>query len=178
MKLKKIFGICGLKMCNILPANGSIIKLGQQKLRAFFARRFLNKCGKNVNIQKHTRFSHYCEIGDNSGIGENSNLYGKVIIGNNVMMGTQCLIYTQNHAFDRLDIPMKDQGPQPSKPVIIGDDVWIGGRVTILPGVHIGNGCIIGAGAVVTRDVPDYAIVGGNPAKIIRFRCEDQNENH
>ena len=52
----------------------------------------------------------------------------------------------------------------------IGNDVWIGERVCILPGVNIGNGCIIGTGAVVTKDVPDYAIVGGVPAKLIRFR--------
>lgn len=54
----------------------------------------------------------------------------------------------------------------------IGDDVWIGTNVIILPGVNVGNHCIIGAGAIVTKDIPDYAIVGGNPAKIIRMRNE------
>ena len=178
MKFEKVIGFCGLKICNFLPANGAIINIGQQKIRGFFARIFLDKCGKNVNIQQFTCFSNRCEIGDNSGIGRGSKLYGKVVIGNDVMMGPECWIYTQNHAFDRLDIPMKDQGPQCEKQVVIGNDVWIGGRVTILPGVHIGNGCIIGAGAVVTKDVPDYAIVGGNPAKVIRFRREDCDENH
>ena len=65
---------------------------------------------------------------------------------------------------------------QKIKPVIIGDDVWIGGRVIILPGVTIGNGAIVGAGAVVTRDVPEYAIVGGVPAKVIKMRT--QNSAH
>ena len=175
MKFKVIVGGIGLKLFNILPANGTIINLGQRSIRAFFARLFLTKCGKNVNIQKNTSFSHRCEIGDNSGIGMGSTLWGKVVIGNDVMMGTECLIYTQNHAFEQKDVVMRLQGPQPEKTVEIGDDVWIGGRVTILPGVKIGTGCIIGAGAVVTKDVPSYAIVGGNPAKIIRFRGDDKN---
>lgn len=65
---------------------------------------------------------------------------------------------------------MNRQGASEVMPVVIGDDVWIDGRVTILPGVKISNGSIVGAGAVVTKDVPEYAIVAGNPAHIIRFR--------
>ena len=86
------------------------------------------------------------------------------------MMGTNCIIYTVNHRFDNLTIPMRLQGNQASLPVIIDDDVWIGGRVTILPGAHIGKGSILAAGAVVTKDVPEFAVVGGNPAKIIKYR--------
>ena len=95
---------------------------------------------------------------------------GRVIIGNNVMMGPDVCIYVRNHAFDRTDIPMNMQGFAPEKPVVIEDDVWIGARVIILPGVHIGTGAVIGAGAVVTKDVPDYAVVGGNPARILKMR--------
>ena len=79
-------------------------------------------------------------------------------------------MYSRNHAFDRIDIPMCEQGYLPEKTIVISDDVWIGGHVIILPGVHIGNGAIVGAGAVVTKDVPQYAIVGGNPAKVIKYR--------
>ncbi len=178
MKVKILIGYIGLKLCNALPANGSKINLGQKSLRQFFAKRYLNFCGKNVNVQKHTFFSHTCQLGDNSGIGENSHLYGEVIIGKDVMMGTQCLIYTQNHAFESLDVPMNQQGPQPANPVVIGDNVWIGGRVIILPGVHVGNGAIIGAGAVVTKNIPENAIVAGNPAKVIRFRRGEENANN
>ena len=61
-------------------------------------------------------------------------------------------------------------GHYPEEEVVISDDVWIGTRVIILPGVHVGKGAIIGAGAVVTKDIPDYTIVGGNPARVIRDR--------
>lgn len=163
-------GYIGLRLADILPINDGVINLGQKRIRAFFAELFCVTVGCNVNIQKKARFSHNCSIGDHSGIGEGSRLYGEVHIGKYVMMGPHCWIYTQNHEFNSLDIPMALQGPQVAKPVIICDDVWIGGRVTILPGVTVGKGSIIGAGAVVTKDVPPYSIVGGNPAKVIRMR--------
>lgn len=88
------------------------------------------------------------------------------------MMGPECVIISRNHEFDRTDIPMRLQGYKDAEPCVIGNDVWIGRRVMSMPGVHIGNGCIIAAGAVVTKDVPDYAVVGGVPAKVIKFRKE------
>ena len=78
-------------------------------------------------------------------------------------------ILTHTHNIERTDIPMGQQGMRVSE-VIIGNDVWIGMRVVIMPGVRIGIGVVIGAGAAVTKDVPDYAIVGGVPARIIKFR--------
>lgn len=143
-----------------------------RKLREKSARHFLAYVGKDVNIEHGAMITSTMEIGDRSGVGINAQMHGKVVIGKDVMMGPECIIYTSNHAFDRLDIPMCDQGRTEEKPVIIGDDVWIGGRVTILPGVHVGSHSIIGAGTVVTKDVPEYAIVGGNPAKVIRYRNE------
>ena len=122
-----------------------------------------------MNIEHGARFSLRCTIGDKSGIGINAHI-GVVHIGNDVMMGPDCLVLTQNHNFSRKDIPIIRQGMSNIEPVYIDDDVWIGSRVTILPGVHIGKGSIIGAGAVVTKDVPPFSIVGGNPAKIIRER--------
>ena len=86
------------------------------------------------------------------------------------MMGPEVVIYTQNHRYDRFDVPMGKQGHMPVEPVIIGNDVWIGRRVMIMPGCHIGDGVIIGAGAVVTKDVAPYSIVGGVPAKVIGSR--------
>ena len=109
------------------------------------------------------------EIGDNSGIGAYSSI-GTVKIGNYVMMGTHCLIISQNHRFDDRSIPMCRQGFQEDRPVTVEDDVWIGSRVIILPGVRMGQGAIIGAGAVVTEDVEPYTLVAGNPAKMVGRR--------
>ncbi len=86
------------------------------------------------------------------------------------MMGPEVLIYTQNHDFSRTDITMDQQGWADEKPVVIEDDVWIGSRVIILPGVTIGKGSVIGASAVVTKSVPPYSVVAGNPAKIVKTR--------
>lgn len=65
---------------------------------------------------------------------------------------------------------MSQQGIRPPKPVVIGDDVWIGARVIILPGVTVGKGAVLGAGTVVARDVPEWAVVVGNPARVVKFR--------
>ncbi len=109
-------------------------------------------------------------IGNNSGLGIRCRVRGPLTIGNDVMMGPDVVILSGGHVFDRTDIPMRLQGGKKSRPTVIGDDVWIGTRAIIMPGVRIGSGVIIGAGAVVTKDVPDYAIVGGVPAKVLRYR--------
>mgnify|MGYP000980896475 CR=1 FL=1 len=153
-----------------LPKSNSSIFIGTKFIRGFIVKGFIKKSGKNINIQKGSIFSRDLEIGNNSSIGINSVIQNGVIIGENVMMGPYCYIYTTNHEFSSIDIPMIKQGYQECNPVIIGNDVWIGSRVTILPGVKIGNGVVIGASAVVTKNVPDYAIVAGNPAKIIKYR--------
>ena len=141
-----------------------------KKLRVFFAKRITQNIGKNVNIEKKAVCGPLLEIGDNSGVGIKCEIYGPVSIGRNVMMGPEVVIYTSGHNFDRTDIPMMDQGFTEPQPVTIGNDVWIGRRAMIMPGVTVGDGCVIGAGAVVTKDVPDYAVVGGVPAKLIKMR--------
>lgn len=85
-------------------------------------------------------------------------------------MGPEVLIYTQNHCYEDETKPIIQQGYTKTKPVVIGDDVWIGARAIILPGVNIGSHSVVGAGAVVTKDVPDYSVVGGVPAKVIKRR--------
>ncbi len=112
------------------------------------------------------------KIGDNSGVGINCEIYGPVTIGKNVMMGPEVVIYTSGHKHNRTDIPMIEQGAETEREVNIGDDVWIGRRAIILPGVKIGNGCIIGAGAIVTKDIPDYSVAVGVPAKVVKNRLE------
>ena len=144
--------------------------LTKGKVRSFFGKRIMKSYGYNVNIEHGATFSKKTVIGNNSGIGVNCKLQGEVIIGDNVMMGQDVLIFTSNHSFERTDIPMEEQGYQREKPVVIGNDVWIGARVIVLPGVTIGDGCIIGAGSVVTKDAPPYTIIGGNPARVLKER--------
>lgn len=158
-----------------LPPSASPIKIGQKSMRAFCARMIMKECGNNVNIEKNAAFSSQCTIGDNSGIGQNAYLGITVNIGSDVMMGSDCLILTRNHKYEDITKPIRLQGYADEKPVTIGDDVWIGSRVIILGGVHIGNHCIIGAGSVVTHDVNDYEIVAGNPARVIRNRLSTEN---
>ncbi len=153
-----------------LPPSFSVLKLGQKRIRAFCGKLILQKCGKDVNIEKGAVFSSKIELGDRSGIGINASIGGKCIIGNDVMMGPECIIYCWNHKFDDVTTTMRGQGFTEERPVVIGDDVWVGGRVTILPGVHIGSHSIVGAGAVVTKDVPEWAVVAGNPAVVKKYR--------
>ena len=89
------------------------------------------------------------------------------------MMGPEVVIYTSGHKHDRLDIPMIEQGSSETYPVIIGNDVWIGRRAIIMPGVTIGDGVIIGAGAVVTKNVEPYVVVAGVPAKVVKKRLDN-----
>lgn len=142
-----------------------------KKIRCFFAKRIIKRCGENVNIEHGAVFSDLIEIGDNSGIGVNCEINGSVKIGKNVMMGPEVVIYTSNHSFKDINIPMNEQGYSLENPVEIEDDVWIGRRVIILDGVKIGKGSIIGAGSIVTKSIEPYSIVGGNPAKVIKSRC-------
>ena len=138
--------------------------------RNFIVNNIIESMGKNVNIGKRVEISYGLSIGDNSGIGRDSIIASHVKIGSGVMMGPQCIIYTRNHKFSDVNIPMFKQGFSQVKPVEISDDVWIGARVIILPGVKIGKGAVIGAGSVVTKDVDEYAVVGGNPARVIKYR--------
>lgn len=156
-----------------LPLSYSKFNIGQRCLRAFCGKLMLKKCGKNVNIEKGAVFASGVELGDNSGIGICANIGANCVIGKDVMMGPECVIYTSNHRFDSTEVPMREQGFQGIKPVVIGDDVWIGGRVIILPGVKVGSHSIIGAGAIVTKDVPEWAIVAGNPAVVKKYRKEE-----
>lgn len=170
--------ICGRTLYNCLakhlPESYASINVGQKKLRGFCANLILEKCGESVNIEKGAIFASDVEIGNHSGIGINARICGKCIIGDNVMMGPECMIYTKNHNTERVDIPMNMQGNRPEQPVVIDNDVWIGARVTILPGCHIHTGSVVAAGAVVTKDVEPYTIVGGVPAKFIANRKQDK----
>ena len=140
-----------------------------KKIRYFFGKHICD-VGDNVNIEHNAQFSPELVIGDNSGIGINSEIYGPVEIGKNVLMGPEVIIYTNGHRYDDLSVPIREQGFTKERKVIISDDCWIGRRVMIMPGVRIGTGCIIGAGSIVTKDIPPYSVVAGVPARIVKSR--------
>lgn len=171
MKARQMIGYIGYTyFAKHLPKSNVRIVGGIFKaIRNTFAKMFI-VAGKGINIQKNATFSAGLKIGNNSGIGMNCVIGKGTTIGDNVMMGPDVIIYTNSHSFARTDVPMIKQGYTEHKPVYIGNDVWIGSRVTIMPGVTVGNSVIIGTGAVVTKDIPDYAVAGGVPAKIIRMR--------
>lgn len=110
--------------------------------------------------------------GKNCGIGKRSEISvngGKIKLGDNVRLASNVFITNANHKIEDIHTPIMEQGIL-TNDVIIEDDVWIGHGAIILPGVVIGRSSVIGAGSVVTKNVPDYSIVAGNPAKVIRKR--------
>lgn len=143
-----------------------------KKIRQTCACILFAKCGFNVNIEQGANFAggSKLEIRDFSGLGRNCIVPYDIKIGKYVMMAPDVVILGLNHRSDRSDIPMMFQGYREYSPVIIEDDVWIGQRAIILPGIKISRGAIIGAGAVITKDVPEYAVVVGNPGRIVKNR--------
>lgn len=172
VKMKKIYlglyYLIGIK----LPESDGVITFAAKKIRRFLVKNIFKSVGRDVNIEKGVFFGkgRGIAIGNRSGIGLNARVQGPLTIGQDVMMGPEVIIYTKNHAIDRLDIPMIEQGETSPKKVIIEDDVWIGARAIILPGVTIGKGAVIAAGAVISKDVEPYKIVGGIPGKVIGTR--------
>lgn len=143
------------------------------RTRALFWALFCKQIGENVYILNSVDIlsPSNVEIGRFTCINKFSRLdgHGHLSIGNYVMIGPYCEILSATHNYKNKSIPMLKQGIQ-RKTTVIGDDVWIGTKSIIMPGVYVGNGAIVGAGSVVTKDVPQNAIVAGVPARVIKFR--------
>jgi len=120
---------------------------------------FYTDCGKNIHIGKHVFINMGCKFQDQGGI----------FIGDGVLIGHNVVLATLNHAMQ----PERRSDMLPA-PIHIGKRVWIGSNATVLPGVTIGDGAVVAAGAVVTRDVPANTVVGGVPAKVIRHIHEEE----
>lgn len=137
--------------------------------REALLRRMLGACGKKININQ----PFYCDYGCNIRVGEgffaNFNFTvldeALVTIGDNAFIGPNVSLYTACHSTDPVE---RNSRREWAEPITIGNNVWIGGSVTILPGVTIGDDCTIGAGSVVTRDIPSGSIAVGNPCRVVK----------
>jgi acetyltransferase-like isoleucine patch superfamily enzyme len=142
----------------------------------------VKKHGKHCSIgRKFSGTPKNVYMGDDCHIGENNMLLcllAPIKIGNHFMSGPNVTFITGNHRIDILgkymtEITNNDKLPENDEEIIVEDDVWVGAGSIILKGVRIGRGSVIAAGSIVTKDVPPYAIVGGSPAKVIKFRFNE-----
>ncbi len=134
----------------------------------------LGKTGENICIEApfHCDYGWNIEVGENFFANYNLTILdvAKVTIGKNVQIAPNVSIYTAGHP---IHPDTRNTGYEYGIPISIGDNVWIGGNVVILPGVKIGDNVVIGAGSVVTKDIPDHVIAMGNPCKIVREITEE-----
>ncbi len=138
------------------------------ELTALF-RSIVEDCGENFHINQPFRCDYGCNIHIGNNFFANFNLTildeARVTIGDNVFIGPNVSIYTACHP---IDPAARNTGVEWAEAVTIGHNVWIGGDATILPGVTIGDNCVVGAGSVVTKDVAANTVVEGNPARVIK----------
>ena len=136
--------------------------------------KYFARCGENTIIHEGVRFRgiHKIEVGNNVELGVDSFIQasGGVILGNDVMLGPGVKIWSINHKFDDITKPIRDQGYD-NLPVVIGDGVWLGANVFVLPGVTTSEGCVVAAGSVVNKKIyPAYSILSGNPCRVVGNR--------
>jgi maltose O-acetyltransferase len=137
-------------------------------------RQLLGRCGKQVMINPpfYCDYGYRIEVGENFFANYNTCMLdtGKIVIGDNCFLAPNVSIYTAGHP---LHPDSRNSMYEYGADVTIGDNVWIGGNTVICPGVTIGNHCVIGAGSVVTKDVPDWSLAAGNPCRVIRKITEE-----
>jgi maltose O-acetyltransferase len=161
-----------------LPASSARAFRWTAAVRRAFCRGLFREAGSGINVEAGAYFGTGSElsIGDRSGLGIKSFLIGPITIGADVIMAPEVVILTQNHRIDDTTKTIREQDDKAPEPVVIENNVWIGMRAMILPGVHVGTGAVIAAGAVVTKDVPPLAVVGGCPARVLKYRDGRQAE--
>lgn len=142
------------------------------EINSFLVSQKVGSCGGELRVNgQFTGFGKHVHLGHHVNFNNNviMNGLGEIIIGNYFHSGINLMIISTNHNYDDANAIPYDR-KKINKKVIIKDFVWCGNNVTIIPGVTIGEGAIIAAGSVVVKDVPDFAIVGGNPAQLIKYR--------
>ncbi len=146
----------------------SVGKSNPEKRHALIEDLFGN-CGKDIWVESpfYCDYGYLISVGDNVFINYNCTILdsAKVTIGDNVLLGPGVQLYAATHP---IDPAIRAQGLEFSQEIVIEDDVWIGGSVVVCPGVRIGGGSVIGAGSVVTKDIPSGVVAAGNPCKVIK----------
>lgn len=145
------------------------LKNSDTERRKSFIKNIIGKTKDNIYIEPN----FWCDYGYNIEVGQNfyanHNLIildcAKVTFGDNVFIGPNCSFYTATHP---IDAKSRNEGLESAHPIKVGNNVWFGGNVTVLPGVSIGSSSVIGAGSVVTKDIPDNVVAVGNPCKVIK----------
>jgi len=152
-----------------------------QRLLMYLHRPLFASHGRNFQFDPYGLYSfHTIAVGDDVSLGSRPCLIAaksRIQIGNHVMFGPEVTIRGGNHRIDLVgrfmtSVTNEEKRPEDDRGVVIEDDVWVGTRAIILHGVLIGRGSVIGAGAVVTKDVPPYALVVGVPASVVKFRWD------
>lgn len=167
--MKKFLYLIYLLFFRYTPEDYRPYSLFFPAIRNFLVFNYLQSCGKKLRVKSGAEISPNSTVGYDSELGTRCIIQANVAIGDHVIMGPDVKIYSRNHRADRIDIPIQKQGDI-ELTTTIGNDVWIGANVIITAGVTVGNHCILAAGSVVTKDVPDYSVVGGVPAKILKNR--------
>jgi acetyltransferase-like isoleucine patch superfamily enzyme len=149
-----------------------------KRLRGRYFSGLMVSAGKGLRVSDMVRINNpgMVSVGNDCYLGTGVELTAwneRITIGNHVMIAAGVKMITRKHGFDDLEKPMKQQGYSQNA-ITIEDNVWIGFNAIILPGVTIGTGSIVGAGAVVSKDVEPYSIVGGVPARLIRKRMPEE----
>jgi len=160
-----------------------MIKRIINKLRLNSLKKKFISCGNSVTIPQNIKFYGYnLKLGNRVSLGYGSVFMcarADIVIGDNVMFGPNVTMITGDHRIDMIGKYMIDVGndeklPENDQPIIVEGDNWIGANVTILKGVKIGEGSVIAAGSLVNKDIPPYAIAAGVPAKIIKYRFNEE----
>lgn len=165
--------------CKDLCAKYNLLMPSDIEKRTELIKIILGRTGERIWIEQ----SFWCDYGYNIEVGENfysnHNLVildgAKVTFGDNCFVAPNCGFHTAGHA---LDVEQRNQGLEIAWPITVGDNVWIGGGVSVMPGASIGDNTVIAGGSVVTKDIPSGVIAAGNPCRVIREITEEDKKKY